>query len=227
MKDNRILIVEDEEAIVDLIAYSLKKEEFNVKIANNGVEALKLVDEFKPNLMLLDWMLPDVSGLDICKLVTERNNIHIIILTAKSDISDKVMGLEVGADDYITKPFDMREVIARIKTIFRRMGNIPNKPNYEEQVIQIKDITIFQEERVVKKNDRIVEITPKEYELLVYFYNNRNKAISRTQILDSVWSYEYAGDTRTVDIHVQRLRKKLGINDILQTIFGVGYKMVK
>ncbi len=227
MRDDRILIVEDEEAIVDLIAYALKKEGFNVKIANNGAKALKLVDEFKPNLMLLDWMLPDVSGLDICKVVTERNNIPIIILTAKSDISDKVLGLEVGADDYITKPFDMREVIARIKTIFRRRGHITNKSNHEDQVIQIKDINIFQEERVVKKDDNIIEITPKEFDLLVYFCRNRNKAISRAQILESVWSYEYEGDTRTVDIHVQRLRKKLEINDMLQTVFGVGYKMVK
>ena len=205
MRDDRILIVEDEEAIVDLIAYALKKEGFNVKIANNGAKALKLVDEFKPNLMLLDWMLPDVSGLDICKVVTERNNIPIIILTAKSDISDKVLGLEVGADDYITKPFDMREVIARIKTIFRRRGHITNKSNHEDQVIQIKDINIFQEERVVKKDDNIIEITPKEFDLLVYFCRNRNKAISRAQILESVWSYEYEGDTRTVDIHVPRL----------------------
>ncbi|MCY6372118.1 response regulator transcription factor [Clostridium ganghwense] len=228
MENKKILIIEDEEAIADLIDYGLKKEGFNTKVANNGEDGLKFGNEFNPDLILLDLMLPDISGFDVCRKITQTKNIPIIMLTAKSDITDKILGLEFGADDYITKPFDIREVIARIKSIFRRMVQTNNEiEEKNEDVIQFEDIKIFEIERLVNKNNECIELTPKEYELLLLLCKNRGRVFSRAQLLDSVWGYEYVGDTRTVDIHIQRLRKKLELNDLIQTVFGVGYKLIK
>lgn len=221
--NNKILIIEDEAPIADLLAYGLKKEGYNCKISYSGAKGLGLVDEFRPDLLLLDWMLPDVAGLDICKLVTEKHNIPIIMITAKSDIEDRVLGLEVGADDYITKPFDMREVIARIKSVFRRRES--KTENTRKDCVQIEDVEIIKSERVVTKMGGNVDLTRKEYELLLAFCENRGIAFSRSQLLDMVWGYDFAGDTRTVDIHIQRLRKKLGLENVIKTVFGVGYKM--
>ncbi|MDD3243847.1 MAG: response regulator transcription factor [Eubacteriales bacterium] len=224
----RILIIEDEEPIADLLYYGLTREGFEVMAANTGEEGMKALETFRPDMLLLDWMLPDISGLDICKSVTEKWNIPIIMITARSYIDDRVRGLEMGADDYITKPFDMREVIARINTIRRRL----EKENWggqeeESKVIRVGDLEILPEEMVVKLRGEEVPLTPKEYELLLYMYNNRGKVLSRTLLLDTVWGYDFYGDTRTVDIHVQRLRKKLDLHDTIQTVFGVGYKFAK
>ncbi|MFD0679790.1 MULTISPECIES: response regulator [unclassified Paenibacillus] len=228
MDKKKILIIEDEEAIADLLAYGLNKEGFHTVTASNGAEGLRSLEQFKPDLLLLDWMLPDSSGLEICKKVTSTNNIPIIMITAKSDITDKILGLEFGADDYITKPFDLREVIARIRTIFRRITQA-NSPSQEQldNKIRFLDIEITKDERVVKKNEEIIELTPKEFDLLITLYSYKGKIFTRTELLDFVWGYEYAGDTRTVDIHVQRLRKKLDANDWITTVFGVGYKFEK
>ncbi|NOU93848.1 response regulator [Paenibacillus sp. LMG 31456] len=228
MDKKKILIIEDEEAIADLLAYGLNKEGFHTITANNGEEGIRSLERFKPDLLLLDWMLPDSSGLDICKKVTATNNIPIIMITAKSDITDKILGLEFGADDYITKPFDLREVIARIRTILRRVA-LANSPSEEriDNTIRFHNIEITKDERLVKKNEEIIELTPKEFDLLITLYSYRGKIFTRTELLDFVWGYEYAGDTRTVDIHVQRLRKKLDANDLITTVFGVGYKFEK
>lgn len=223
MQSNKILIIDDEAPIGDLLAYGLKKEGFCCKISTSGVQGLKLIDEFQPDLLLLDWMLPDVVGLDICKLVTERNNIPIIMITAKSTIEDKVLGLEFGADDYITKPFDMREVVARIKNVFKRRSF--TEANYKNDRIQIEDIEIIKTEHIVMKNGEAIDLTPKEYELLIILCENRGMVFSRSQLLDKIWGYEFLGDTRTVDIHIQRLRKKLDLDNLIKTVFGVGYKM--
>lgn len=220
---NKILIIEDEAPIADLLAYGLKREGFDCKVSYSGAKGLELVDEFRPDLLLLDWMLPDVVGLDICKLVTGKHNIPIIMITAKSDIEDKVLGLEVGADDYITKPFDMREVIARIKTVFRRRET--KAGDIRKDCIQIEDIEINKSEHVVTKKGSNVDLTRKEYELLLTFCENRGIAFSRSQLLDIVWGYDFVGDTRTVDIHIQRLRKKLGLDSVIKTVFGLGYRM--
>ncbi|MDD4797233.1 MAG: response regulator transcription factor [Eubacteriales bacterium] len=224
----RILIIEDEEPIADLLYYGLAREGFEVMTANTGEDGLKALESFRPEMLLLDWMLPDISGLDICKMVTERWNIPIIMITARSYIDDRVRGLEMGADDYITKPFDMREVIARINTIYRRLEKDNwGGPADDAKIIRTGEIEILPEEMVVKLRGEEVPLTPKEYELLLYMYNNRGKVLSRTLLLDTVWGYDFYGDTRTVDIHVQRLRKKLDLHNTIQTVFGVGYKFAK
>lgn len=228
MEKAKILIIEDEEAIADLLAYGLTKEGFDTVTANRGSEGLRQVELFQPDLLLLDWMLPDVSGLDICRMVTETRNIPIIMLTAKSDISDKISGLELGADDYITKPFDLREVIARIRTILRRFSQTSRSAEHTaENTIRFQDVIVVPTERSVRKGGEIVDLTPKEFDLLMTLYNYKGKVFTRTELLDFVWGYDYAGDTRTVDIHIQRLRKKLDANDSITTVFGVGYKFEK
>ncbi|MCS7458891.1 response regulator transcription factor [Paenibacillus doosanensis] len=226
MDRSKILIIEDEEAIADLLAYGLNKEGFRTTIARTGAEGLRLTEEFGPDLLLLDWMLPDMSGLDLCRKVTETRNLPIIMITAKSDITDKILGLEFGADDYITKPFDLREVIARIRTVLRRLAQA-HRAEPEEETIRFQNIELIKSERVVKKNDAVVDLTPKEFDLLLALSSYRGKVFTRDELLDFVWGYDYAGDTRTVDIHIQRLRKKLDAGGWITTVFGVGYKVEK
>ncbi|MFF2889655.1 response regulator transcription factor [Paenibacillus sp. NPDC057967] len=226
MEKTKILIIEDEAAIADLLAYGLTKEGYATRTASSGAEGLREVAQFRPDLLLLDWMLPDASGLDICKKVTAEFNIPILMITAKSDITDKILGLEFGADDYITKPFDLREVIARIRTILRRLAQA-SRSSQEEDAIQIKHIEINRSERVVKNQGCAVELTPKEYDLLLKLTGNRGRIYSREELLELVWGYDYAGETRTVDNHIQRLRKKLDAVDLITTVFGVGYKFEK
>ncbi|WP_053375106.1 response regulator transcription factor [Paenibacillus sp. FJAT-27812] len=228
MELTKILIIEDEAAIADLLAYGLQKEGFQTAVAHNGKDGLREIEEFKPDLLLLDWMLPDQSGLDICKKIMGKYMLPIIMITAKSDISDKVIGMELGADDYITKPFDMREVIVRIRTLLRRIN--PVSAAAEEPVpalIKIKAIEINVIERTVKKDNEPVELTPKEFDLLMTLTSSRGRVFTRSNLLDIVWGYNYFGDTRTVDIHIQRLRKKLDANDMITTVFRVGYKFEK
>lgn len=227
MDSKKILVIEDEIPIADLLCYGLKKYGFQCIAANSGSRGLEIIEEFNPDLILLDWMLPDISGIDVCKIVTEKNKIPIIMLTAKSDIEDRVLGLEFGADDYISKPFDMREVAARIKTVFRRIGIADNTLEEQNKKIRFKDIEIIEIEHVVKKNGEIVDLTPKEYDLLILLYENKGRAFTRDQLLESIWGYEFLGDTRTVDIHIQRLRKKLDLSDLIKTVFGIGYKFIK
>lgn len=229
MEHAKILIIEDETAIADLLAYGLAKEGFEARTAHSGSDGLRQVEQFRPDLLLLDWMLPDASGLDICKMVTETRNIPIIMLTAKSDISDKISGLEFGADDYITKPFDLREVAVRIRTVLRRLSatNRHTWSGNDNEAVRFHNVEIISNERVVRNNGEIVDLTPKEFDLLLTLCNYRGKVFTRTELLDFVWGYDYAGDTRTVDIHIQRLRKKLDANDWITTVFGVGYKLEK
>lgn len=226
----KILIIEDELAIADLMSYSLKKEGYIVKTVDNGSEGIEITESFKPNLIILDLMLPDISGFDVCRNITQSFNIPIIMITAKCDITDKVLGLELGADDYITKPFDMREVLVRIRSIFRRIDIIEKSViNKEVSYISVgKDIKIYKDERVVVKEKKEVEFTPEEFDLLIFLAENKGKVFSRAQLLDMVWGFEYLGDTRTVDIHIQRIRKKLEEDkgsSIIETVFGVGYKL--
>lgn len=213
MNKTKILIIEDDEAIADLLSYGLTQEGFHTCTEANGDLGMKQLDQFKPDLLLLDWMLPDCSGLDICKKVTHQYNIPILMITAKSDITDKVLGLEFGADDYITKPFDLREVIARIRTILRRLeqaNHVNDRGTSNEDHIQFKNIVITPDERLVKKDGIIVDLTPKEFDLLKTLIDHRGKIFTRSELLEFVWGYDFAGDTRTVDTHIQRLRKKTG-----------------
>lgn len=228
MEKHKIVIIEDERAIADLLEYGLNQEGYLTRKAYTGAEGWKLLESFQPDLLLLDWMLPDGSGLDICKKVTAAYNIPIVMITAKSDITDKVLGLEFGADDYITKPFDLREVVARIRTILRRLAQANRTVGeFEENEIRIRDIVVSTAERLVRRNDEFVDLTPKEYDLFLILYQYKGKIFTRTELLDRVWGYDYAGDTRTVDTHIQRLRKKLGIGDLITTVFSIGYKFEK
>ncbi|REK74267.1 response regulator transcription factor [Paenibacillus paeoniae] len=229
MEKTKILIIEDEAAIADLLAYGLTREGYATRTASNGEEGLREVERFQPDLLLLDWMLPDTSGLDICKKVTAEFNLPILMITAKSDITDKILGLEFGADDYITKPFDLREVIARIRTILRRLAQVGRSGQEENNsnAIQIKHIEINRSERIVRNQGAAIELTPKEYDLLLKLSGNRGRIFSRDELLELVWGYDYAGETRTVDNHIQRLRKKLDASDLITTVFGVGYKFEK
>lgn len=228
MENHKILIIEDEAAIADLLEYGLSKEGYLTRKAHTGADGWRTLETFKPDLLLLDWMLPDESGLDICKKVTAASNIPILMITAKSDITDKILGLEFGADDYITKPFDLREVVARVRTILRRIAQANRTGGGStEDTIQIKDITISTTERIVRRHDEWIDLTPKEYDLLMMLYQFRGKIFTRTELLDRVWGYDYAGDTRTVDTHIQRLRKKLGFSDLITTVFSIGYKFEK
>ncbi|WP_301109779.1 response regulator transcription factor [Sporosarcina sp.] len=222
--DRTILIIEDEESILDILAYALRKEGFRVHGAATGQQGLQLFDGIAPDLVILDLMLPDMTGFDICKRLTVTSNVPILMLTARDDVVDKIIGLELGADDYMTKPFDVREVIARVKVLLRRQQKV-SLSSY----INITDhIRIEPRSHTVLKDGQAVMLKPKEYELLLLFAQNRNRVFSREEILDTVWDYAYDGDIRTVDVHVQRVRKKL--NDprypsVIETVFGVGYKM--
>lgn len=220
----RILVIEDEKPIADILEYGFKKEGFRVKSAYTGADGLSGAKEFEPNLVLLDWMLPDLSGVDVCKMLTETYNIPIIMLTARGSIDDKVYGLESGADDYITKPFDLREVIVRVKTILRRFGK--SLKGHEEQEICVENAVISERERTVCQNGEYIELTPKEFDLLVWMVKNPKRVFTRSHLLDEIWGYDFMGDTRTVDIHIQRLRKKLCMGESIVTVFGVGYKYV-
>lgn len=224
IEEIRILVIEDEKPIADILEYGFKKEGFRVKSAYTGADGLSGAEEFEPNLVLLDWMLPDLSGVDVCKMLTEMYNIPIIMLTARGSIDDKVYGLESGADDYITKPFDLREVIVRVKTILRRFGK--SLKGQEEQEIRVENAVISERERTVCQDGEYVELTPKEFDLLVWLVKNPRRVFTRSHLLDEIWGYDFMGDTRTVDIHIQRLRKKLCIGESIVTVFGVGYKYV-
>ncbi|EOS80373.1 hypothetical protein C817_01866 [Dorea sp. 5-2] len=221
----RILVIEDEKPIADILEYGFKKEQFMVKSAYTGADGLKAADDLAPHLVILDWMLPDLSGVDVCRMLTELYNIPIIMLTARGSIDDKVYGLESGADDYITKPFDLREVIVRAKTILRRFGKAVREPEGECE-IHAKDLLISVRERTVCRCGVYVELTPKEFDLLVWLLKNPRQVFTRTHLLDEIWGYDFMGDTRTVDIHIQRLRKKLYMGRSIITVFGVGYKYV-
>lgn len=231
MRNKKILIIEDEENIADLLSHYINKEGYTTRIANNGFLGLQLVQEFMPDLILLDLMLPDISGFEVCKKISSNYIIPIIMITAKSDTVDKVLGMELGADDYITKPFNTRELIARIRSIFRRIDLISESINNNEpNSIKIgNDIEIHIDRREIFKNNIKIDMTNKEYELLAYLAKNKGKVITRNELLDKVWGIEFVGDSRTVDIHIQRVRKKLDeskTSSLIETVFGIGYKLV-
>jgi len=226
--EKKILIIEDELKIAELLMDCLMAEGFSVVSSNSGKDGLCLVENHAPDLILLDLMLPDLDGFTICKRITEEYNIPIIMITAKSDMGDKLNGLKLGADDYITKPFDIREVIERIRSIFRRIDNIKehNNEGNRDFIVINDEIKLHPDEGVVKRKDKIVELTRKEYKLLQVLAENRNKIFTRENLLDTVWGYDYLGDIRTVDIHIQRIRKKLDLKEHIKTVFGVGYKLI-
>lgn len=232
MIKRKILIIEDEEAIADMLSYSLNKDGFTTFVAYEGIDGIEKVKAHKPDMILLDLMLPDISGFEVCAKLSKEYSIPIIIITAISDTMDRILGIELGADDYIIKPFEIREVSARIKAIFRRIELTADiVENNSLPTIKLpKNIEIYTDERKVLKNNAIVELTNKEYDLLLFLAENRGKVYTRSILLDKVWGFDFVGDTRTVDIHVQRVRKKLDENkntSFIETVFGVGYKISK
>lgn len=220
----KVLIVDDERNIADALAYGFIREGFSVETAYDGLEALEKINEFQPDLLVMDVMMPKLNGYEVCKQIDLDYDMGIILLTAKGDISDKVLGLESGADDYITKPFDIREVIARSKALVRRLKK-STKRNQKVDCL-IGGLELHCAKRKVIVDQVALELTPKEYELISTLLLNLEIVYSREQLLDIVWGMSYEGGTRTVDIHVQRLRKKLGTKyqNVIQTVFGVGYK---
>lgn len=219
-----ILIIEDERPIAELLKYSLEREGYQVRMAHTGADGLAAIAAKTPDLILLDLMLPDMDGLSICRQVTEQRRAPIIIVSAKNDQVDKIIGLEYGADDYITKPFDIREVLLRIQSVLRR-GGAASPQSGPSDVLSLGDLTLTRSKHEVQKGGVRIELTPKEFDLLAILLENKGKVLSRAELLEKVWEFAYIGDTRTVDIHIQRLRRKLGTDKLIETVFGVGYKI--
>ena len=226
--NEKILVVDDEAAIVDLIKMELDFEGYQVETAYDGQEAIEKAQSFEPDLIVLDIMLPKVNGYDVCKTLTPMMDVPIILLTAKTDIIDKVLGLELGADDYLTKPFDTRELLARITAHLRRATTAPAAKK-TDAVIKNGPLSIMPDERTVLLDGKEVHLTPKEFDLLYLLASNLEQVFPRDTLLEKIWGYDYYGDTRTVDMHVQRIRRKIDTqpNKFIQTVFGIGYKMRK
>ena len=227
----KILIVDDDNNIAELISLYLTKECFDTKIVNDGEEALKAFEQYNPNLILLDLMLPGIDGYQVCRELRSPSQVPIIMLSAKGEIFDKVLGLELGADDYMIKPFDSKELVARVKAVLRRYQPPVQTPasSVTEQhgnFVEYPDLIVNLTNYSVIYNGHSIELPPKELELLYFLASSPNQVFTREQLLDHIWGYEYIGDTRTVDVHIKRLREKIKGNDkwALTTVWGIGYK---
>ena len=221
----KVLIVDDDKNICDLLRVYLEKEGYSTIIANEGNEAMVKFNSLNPDIILLDIMLPGMDGWQICKEIRKASDTPIIMLTAKSEIFDKVLGLELGADDYIVKPFDTKEVLARIKAVARRSGKLPKPVDVQE--VHYDKLSINLTRYVLKAGGKVIDAPPKEIELLFLLASNPNKVFTRDQLLDEIWGFDYYGDSRTIDVHIKCLRGKLcGISKQwdLTTVWGVGYK---
>lgn len=222
----KILIVDDEENICELVRLYIEKEGFDAIIANDGQEAVAKFNKEKPDLILLDIMLPIKDGWQVCREIRAQSKVPIIMLTAKGETFDKVLGLEFGADDYVVKPFEPKELIARIRAVLRRSADSVDEKADEDE-LSFDGLKINQSTYEVYIDDKKVEMPPKEFELLYFLAKNTNKVFTRDQLLDEIWGYEFFGDSRTVDVHIKRIREKLeGENRTwaLKTVWGVGYK---
>lgn len=224
MREN-ILIIEDDEDISEILSFSLKQEGYSVKVNPNGLEAEEEINTFKPDLILLDIMLNDIDGFSVCRKIA-KYKIPIIMLTARGEIMDKILGLELGADDYITKPFDIREVIARIRVSLRRRSElIELLEESDSGEITYGRLKVNEDSRIVLLNNEEVKLKPKEFDLLLFLLKNKNIVLSRDKLLDLVWGYDFSGDTRTVDVHITRLRQKFKNEVNIETVFGIGYML--
>ena len=222
MAKPNIMVVDDEKNICELLRLYLEKEDFDVTIVNNGSDAISLIRQNQPSLVLLDIMMPVIDGWEVCRQVREFSNVPIIMLTAKGETFDKVMGLDLGADDYIVKPFDSKEVVARVKAVLRRSSSADT-----EGEVRYDKLTVNIVKYELCVDGKVIDTPPKELELLYHLAKNPNRVFTRDQLLDEVWGFEYFGDSRTVDVHVKRLREKLeGVSDqwSLKTVWGVGSK---
>lgn len=223
----RVLIVDDDNNIAELISLYFTKECFETMIVGDGESALVAVESFSPNLILLDLMLPGIDGYQVCREVRTKAQTPIIMLSAKGEVFDKVLGLELGADDYIEKPFDSKELVARAKAVLRRYKPATVAPETTgDKCVEYPDLTVNQTNYSVVYMGNSVEMPPKELELLYFLASSPNHVFTREQLLDQIWGYEYIGDTRTVDVHIKRLREKIKDHDSwkISTIWGIGYK---
>ncbi len=224
----KILIVDDDENIAELISLYLTKECFETKIVYNGEDALREHDYWHPSLVLLDLMLPGIDGYQVCREIRAKSQTPIIMLSAKGEVFDKVLGLELGADDYVMKPFDSKEMVARVRAVLRRCQAAKQEPPKAEKVkcVELDGLTINLTNYSVMCDGLSVEMPPKELELLYFLAASPNQVFTREQLLDQIWGYEYIGDTRTVDVHIKRLREKIKDHDSwrLSTVWGIGYK---
>ena len=225
MSMEKILVCDDDKNICELLRLYLEKEPFTVVIANDGEEALSAFSAENPDLVLLDIMMPKLDGWQVCREIRRKSNCPIIMLTAKGETFDKVLGLELGADDYVVKPFDTKEIVARIKAVLRRTGKSAQQADVKE--VSYDKLTVNMTRYELKVDGKVVDTPPKDLELLFHLASNPNRVYTRDQLLDEVWGFEYYGDSRTIDVHVKRLREKLeGASDQwqLKTVWGVGYK---
>ncbi len=221
--NNKILIVDDESNIIELIRLYLEKEGFTTVVARNGNEALSRFRTENPDLIILDIMIPEPDGWQVCREIRQSSNVPIIMLTAKSETFDKVLGLELGADDYLTKPFEAKELVARVKAVLRRSDT--KEP--DKSLISYENLSVNIENYELTINGKLTDVPPKELELLYFLASNPNRVYTREQLLEEVWGFDYFGDSRTVDVHIKRLREKLeGVEGgwQLKTVWGVGYK---
>ncbi|KAA1039906.1 response regulator transcription factor [Macrococcus equipercicus] len=227
----KVLVVDDEQSIVTLLQYNLQQAGYDVVTAYDGEEGLNKVFTERPDIVVLDLMLPKMDGVEVCKAVrSEKNHVPILMLTAKDDEFDKVLGLELGADDYMTKPFSPREVVARIKAILRRSQVSEQSSDIKQSSeILVGKLKILPEHFEAYRNDQLLDLTPKEFELLIYLIERQGRVITREHMLNSVWNYEFAGDSRIVDVHISHLREKIEDNpkqpQYIKTVRGLGYKL--
>lgn len=223
----KILIVDDDENIAELIALYLTKECFDTKIVNDGESALSVYESYAPNLILLDLMLPGIDGYQVCREIRSKSSTPIIMLSAKGEVFDKVLGLELGADDYMEKPFDSKELVARAKAVLRRSNLEKSEaPSTDSKIIEYPELIISLNDYSVTYNGQYLDMPPKEIELLYFLASHPNQVFTREQLLDHIWGYDFAGDSRTVDVHIKRLREKINDHSTwkLHTVWGVGYK---
>lgn len=227
MTQTKILVVDDDKNICELLRLYLEKEGYSVTLAFDGREGLDAFAKASPDLILLDVMMPNMDGWQVCREIRKTSKCPIIMITAKGETIDKVLGLELGADDYVVKPFDSKEVVARIKAILRRTSCAPEQTASSKKIVNFPKLSINLESYELKVDGKVVDTPPKELELLFHLASNPNRVYTRDQLLDEVWGFEYYGDSRTVDVHVKRLREKLeGVCQewSLKTVWGVGYK---
>ena len=222
-QNHSILVVEDEPSIASFVAMYLKRAGFNVSVASTGNGAIEQAEVDAPSLVVLDLMLPDLDGIDVCRRLRQRSDVPILMLTARDDDVDKIIGLEVGADDYLTKPFNPGELVARVKSILRRAN--PDRRELEGACLEHGVLRIDAGRREVVVEGDEVQLAPKEFDLLWELLDHRGLVLTRDQLLERVWGYTFAGDTRTVDVHVRQLRRKLGDASPIVTVWGVGYKV--
>ncbi|MBR3232022.1 MAG: response regulator transcription factor [Lachnospiraceae bacterium] len=225
----KILIVDDDNNIAELISLYLTKEMYETRIAEDGEEALSIFREFDPNLVILDLMLPGKDGYEVCREIRQMKDTPVIMLSAKGETFDKVLGLELGADDYMIKPFDSKELVARVKAVLRRYKAASPRPvevQPDAKIVEYPHLTVNQTNYSVLYNDQNIDMPPKELELLYFLASHPNQVFTREQLLDHIWGFDYVGDTRTVDVHIKRLREKIKDygNWSIATVWGIGYK---